>query len=168
MSEMQKRVEPSGELNLVVQDLREYADEDCDIEPVGVQSVLSLDESVPTLVAAGLKDDEILAAYQGRLRATDIRSNSESEAAASIAAPDDDRKGVPHVGQYLLLLLPKKFRENLVGDLEEEYRTIVLPQYGPPKAKLWYWSQVLSAIVRAAWPAVLRFVGVEAFLRMIR
>src|SRR5947209_376105 len=31
---------------------------------------------------------------------------------------------------FALLLIPKRNREHVIGDLEEEYRTTVLPQYG--------------------------------------
>lgn len=52
----------------------------------------------------------------------------------------------PAHAKFLLLLIPRKHREHLLGDLEEEYRLTVLPEYGPFKAKAWYWWQVVISI----------------------
>jgi hypothetical protein len=60
----------------------------------------------------------------------------------------------PAGAQYLLLLLPKKYREGLLGDLEEEYRTVVLPRHGQIMAQFYYWAQVVGLFV----PLALRFV----------
>jgi hypothetical protein len=57
----------------------------------------------------------------------------------------------PAGAQYLLSLLPKKYREGLLGDLEEEYRTVVFPRYGPLWAKVYYWVQVLSSFLPILW-----------------
>ena len=57
----------------------------------------------------------------------------------------------PAGAQFLLLLLPKKYREGLLGDLEEEYRTVVLPRYGALWAKVYYWVQVLSSFLPILW-----------------
>jgi hypothetical protein len=56
------------------------------------------------------------------------------------------RQGPPGSAKFLLLLMPKKDRGSLLGDLEEEYRTYVLPEYGPAKARWWYWWQVIASI----------------------
>ncbi len=52
----------------------------------------------------------------------------------------------PRVAEFLLLLIPIKYRENLLGDLEEEYRTRLLPRYGLRKAQVYYCAQVLFSI----------------------
>jgi hypothetical protein len=43
----------------------------------------------------------------------------------------------PRSAKFILLLIPKRHREHLIGDLEEEYSTILVPEYGPRKARLW-------------------------------
>ncbi len=53
----------------------------------------------------------------------------------------------PASAQYVLLLLPKKYRDGLLRELNEEYRTIVLPQYGPAWARVYYWAQVLYSLL---------------------
>jgi len=61
------------------------------------------------------------------------------------------KASVPRVAEYLVfLVLPKKDRESVQGDLEEEYYTTILPKFGSGKAKLWYWKQVVWSI----WPIV--------------
>jgi transcriptional regulator with XRE-family HTH domain len=54
----------------------------------------------------------------------------------------------PIAGCYLLdLVLPRKHRENLVGDIEEDYRANILPRYGRTAASIWFWKQVVIEIV---------------------
>ena len=50
-------------------------------------------------------------------------------------------------GLILSFLLPRKHQEEIVGDLQEEYRAVVLPKIGRSKANLWYWAQCLGSIV---------------------
>jgi len=71
----------------------------------------------------------------------------------------------PLTAQYLLLLVPPKYRENLVGDLEEEYWTRLSPAYGRRWAALWYWWQVVAAFGHF----LLRLLtGLAAAWRLIR
>jgi len=59
-----------------------------------------------------------------------------------------DRGGPPVAGCYLLdLILPRKHRESLIGDIEEDYRTKILPRYGRTAASVWFWKQVIVEIV---------------------
>jgi hypothetical protein len=52
---------------------------------------------------------------------------------------------LPQLVNFLIMLLPmrRKDREALIGDLQEEYRTSVLPRYGPRKAQQWNIEQLL-------------------------
>jgi hypothetical protein len=55
----------------------------------------------------------------------------------------------PKEACYLLaLFLAKADREVIPGDLEEEFTTKVLPKHGARRARLWFWKQTVSAIVR--------------------
>jgi hypothetical protein len=47
----------------------------------------------------------------------------------------------PQFAAYLLWYLPKEIREELIGDLEEAYRTIY-NRFGRRKAVTWYYCQV--------------------------
>lgn len=74
----------------------------------------------------------------------------------------------PRAAKFMLLLIPKKYRENIVGDLEEEYRTQVLPEFGPRKAAIWYWTQVLCSLLPLAWSQIKRIAGLAAVWNLIR
>jgi hypothetical protein len=49
--------------------------------------------------------------------------------------------------KLLYFILPKDLRESLPGDLEEEYRTIMLPKFGLRFARVWYWKQVVGSVL---------------------
>jgi hypothetical protein len=51
----------------------------------------------------------------------------------------------PHLAEFLMLLLPMKYRENLIGDAEEEYWTVSLPKFGVRKARFIFWTQAIHA-----------------------
>lgn len=57
----------------------------------------------------------------------------------------------PSSAEFLLYLcLGSSDRETIPGDLLEEYRETILPKFGPRRAHLWYWVQVL----RSAMPLI--------------
>ena len=74
---------------------------------------------------------------------------------------------VPPTAYFLLLLIPKKFRESFVGDLEEEFRTIVLPQYGRRKATLWYWWHTILSLLPFITRFLKRAVGFALIAKLI-
>jgi hypothetical protein len=51
----------------------------------------------------------------------------------------------PKLAEFFMLLLPTKYRENLIGDAEEEYWTRSLPRFGARKARLIFWAQAIHA-----------------------
>lgn len=62
----------------------------------------------------------------------------------------------PKFGEYLLyLLLPKRDRENLIGDLAEEYVEVQL-KFGTMAANIWYYKQVFTS----AWPLILKAIRI--------
>jgi hypothetical protein len=73
----------------------------------------------------------------------------------------------PRSAGYILLLIPKRNREHLVGDLEEEYRTKVLPEWGPFRARFFYWEQTTVAVVCYLWPVLKRLLGLAAIWKVI-
>ena len=60
----------------------------------------------------------------------------------------------PKLATLLVLLIPKKNREHILGDLDEEYRTVLVPRYGLRTAKLWYWWQVGISVLQLVWSQV--------------
>lgn len=73
----------------------------------------------------------------------------------------------PRAAQFALLLIPKKNREHLVGDLEEEYRTKLFPKHGRFWAQLWYWEQTLVALGFYVWPFLKRVLGMAAIWKVM-
>jgi hypothetical protein len=72
----------------------------------------------------------------------------------------EDSAGPPRQAIFLLLLLPKKNREHLIGDLEEEFRTIVFPRYGRSLAIVWYWWHVTITLGPPVWAKLRRALAV--------
>jgi len=62
--------------------------------------------------------------------------------------------------EYALhLLLPEDQRETLIGDLEEEYRSIIYPKFGKRAADIWYAKQVMSSILPILQARLLKLIG---------
>jgi hypothetical protein len=80
--------------------------------------------------------------------------------------PDEAR--TPRIAKFVLLLVPRKNREYLLGDLEEEYLTILLPDFGLRAAQFWYWCQVLSIIRPFLWAGFKRFAGFVLLWKSVR
>jgi hypothetical protein len=51
----------------------------------------------------------------------------------------------PRAARFLMLLIPPRNREGMMGDLEEEFRAILLPQYGLRLAQFYYWWHAIIA-----------------------
>jgi hypothetical protein len=67
------------------------------------------------------------------------KSDAAEHAQAKIASPI--------AASYLLeLFLPKKQRESLIGDLEEEFESKILPKYGRRAAQIWFWKQAIGEL----------------------
>jgi hypothetical protein len=55
----------------------------------------------------------------------------------------------PVFAEYLLFLfLNRDDREQISGDLQEEFLTSVVPKFGVKRARLWYWVQTITTILR--------------------
>ncbi len=57
----------------------------------------------------------------------------------------------PRLARWLLShLLPLDFRDEAIGDLDEEYRRHILPRAGAVAARAWYWRQAAGSLPRLA------------------
>jgi hypothetical protein len=53
----------------------------------------------------------------------------------------------PERASYLLyLFLVRADRQTIPGDLDEEFTLIILPRFGPRRARIWFWSQTIKTI----------------------
>jgi len=75
---------------------------------------------------------------------------------------------VPDSARFLLLLIPRKDRDNLVGDLEEEFLTRVLPAYGPKLARRWYWAQTIATLFPIVCCQVKRIARLAVLWEIVR
>lgn len=73
----------------------------------------------------------------------------------------------PRSAQFALLLIPKRNRAHLVGDLQEEFRTVLLPQHGRFLAQCWYWEQAMLAIGFYLWPTIKKILGLSVLYKLI-
>lgn len=51
----------------------------------------------------------------------------------------------PRRAEYMLWFLPRQQRDDVLGDLSEDY-LLVLERFGERKANLWYWGKVLLEV----------------------
>jgi len=73
---------------------------------------------------------------------------------------------VPAGAEKLLFLgLSKSEREEQIGDLEEEFRTKIVPRFGLQFARRWYWSQVSRTV---AWAVVRRIAATVDWIFRLR
>lgn len=85
-----------------------------------------------------------------------------------IASERGESPSPPRSAKLLLLMIPMRDREHLVGDLEETYQTVVLPEYGTKIARIWFWWQAVLAVVPFVWEGMKRLAGLALFLKIIR
>jgi hypothetical protein len=53
----------------------------------------------------------------------------------------------PQLAEALISLIPVKHRENLLGDVEEDYRNRFIPRHGLRMARFLYWVQTVYAVL---------------------
>jgi hypothetical protein len=68
----------------------------------------------------------------------------------------------------VLLRIPARSREHLLGDIEEEFRTEIVCKYGRFRARCWLWKEVLTAVLYYAWARTRRALGLELLRRFHR
>ncbi|MCG8432575.1 MAG: hypothetical protein MJA83_00915 [Gammaproteobacteria bacterium] len=65
----------------------------------------------------------------------------------------------------LCLFLPWEVCEGIIGDLEEEFLTCVLPRHGLRRALFWYRWQVFWTVLDALYGHARRLVGIKALAK---
>lgn len=67
----------------------------------------------------------------------------------------------PKGAQYFIsLFLSRDKRENILGDLEEEFLTEIYPKYGAKRAWFWYWTQVVGSVIPILVERCAKLLGV--------
>ena len=78
------------------------------------------------------------------------------------------KAGPPKTAKLLMLLIPPENREHLIGDLDEEYTTVLVPEYGPRVAALFYWWHAVFSIAPFLLRGIKRLIGLVLLLKIIR
>ncbi len=65
--------------------------------------------------------------------------------------PVDPARSWRAVRCLIQLVAPKRYQEALLGDLIEEWETVIRPQSGPGRAEWWLWRQALGSIPPLLW-----------------
>lgn len=83
----------------------------------------------------------------------------------SVAAAKDK---IPLIGRVICRLIDVRTREYVVGDLEEEYWTVIIISRRWLSARCWWWRQVFAMVGYGVWKRLLRLVGLELARRLRR
>jgi len=90
-----------------------------------------------------------------------------SSSAKNLVGPSRRALPPPRRAQSLLYFaLPRAERGYIIGDLDEEFQTIILPMFGPRMARLWYWSQVVRSLGRIFLASLKKVVRLGVLLRI--
>ena len=95
----------------------------------------------------------IIGAHHGAQQALDLGSR-----------PEELKEAVnpPQSAELLLHLMPKRDREYILGDLEEDFRTDFLPKFGPEKARRLYWWHAVRSVLAVVLGRVRWLIRVAA------
>jgi hypothetical protein len=66
--------------------------------------------------------------------------------------------------RLLNYVLPRARREEILGDLQEDYYTTWLPKFGPQEARRLYWLHTIRSIAPMLWTGVKRSGIITALL----
>jgi hypothetical protein len=61
--------------------------------------------------------------------------------------PDDLPADLRAIRWLIRLVVPERYQEEFLGDLIEEYETLICPQWGPGRSNWWLWRQVLGSMI---------------------
>jgi hypothetical protein len=75
---------------------------------------------------------------------------------------------IPLFARAALLLVEERSREYLVGDLEEEYWTLIVPIRSRFEARCWWWRQILGILTAYLWKQLNRTLGRSAISKLRR
>jgi hypothetical protein len=83
----------------------------------------------------------------GMRRRKSSRATQSVQPSLSELPHGEEIASIPDSAAFLLrLFLTARDRAAIPDDLEEEYRTDILPRFGHRRARLWFWTQTISTI----------------------
>ena len=77
-------------------------------------------------------------------------------------------KHIPLFARTIFLVVEKRNREHLVGDLEEEYWTLIVQMRTPFQAWCWWCGEALCIAIAYFWKRIRRVLGAATVARLHR
>ncbi len=135
-------------------DMQEFVHEFVKLSDGNTPEIVTTDDLSEKLIIECRDGTEIYLPYSDLATARRFLGNyinSTSHMGASVTQHVESEIDPPKRAEMLLHFgLPKCDRECMIGDLEEEYRTVILPKYGPRVAMRWYWWQAVRSVAAAS------------------
>lgn len=138
------------------------------LEKWGIPSWASISAGLAAFVALNIIELKIAAVRRPRSTFSKLIVDVLRCAGTKCPSENSAEGCPPKTARFLLLLVPIKSREHLFGDLEEEYRTVLVPEFGVRVANRWYWEQVLASILPLLFQQMCRLAGVLFLWRISR
>ena len=69
--------------------------------------------------------------------------------------------------KLLAYIIPRDRSEFILGDLEEKFRTVVVPKYGIRYARFWYWGQVVVEGLAGIRAHLLNIAGLATLTKIV-
>ncbi len=133
--------------------MQEFVHEFVNLSDAKTSEIVTIDDSSEMLIVDRPDGTQVFLSYSDLATARRFLgnySNSTSYMGASYTQKVESEVNPPKRAEMLLHFgLPKRDRECMIGDLEEEYRTVILPKYGPRVAMRWYWWQAVRSVLVA-------------------
>jgi hypothetical protein len=140
-SEKQRRIRGKSLLNFEIESIEELDD-----DTVLTQQIDIFDEHLVSEDIIRQKEDEI--ALQKMEALKDLIDRTVEQAMSGHCEEDNIRIiTLPSFAdECMTFLLPRDQRDEIMGDLEEDYRVNIVPKLGEKLAKRWYWFQAIRTI----------------------
>jgi hypothetical protein len=132
------------------------------------------DEVLGILTTNGLdsvtKNNVIVANVAGTLSnlITDLRGTLAQSQLSGIDNQIDPHPEPPKTATFLLrLVMPQEGREAMIGDLIEEYTTVMIPQHGRKAGDFWFWSQAIRSVAVVVMKRMGAILAIEKAINLI-
>jgi hypothetical protein len=89
---------------------------------------------------------------------------------SGVVAPTESAPSEPPIAAHYLLrlFLPAKYRDNLIGDLLEEFHEDVVPVFGQRRAWFWFWKQTITSLFPVIRARVLKLLTAGWIIEWLR
>lgn len=79
----------------------------------------------------------------------------------------DGNAHIPLLTRAAFLFIEKRNREHLIGDLDEEYCTVIIPVRSGFQARHWWWREAVGIVTAYLWKRATRRLRLANILRLL-